>query len=634
MQGPGSDSVAVTLPLVPRHDWLVPRAADLRPEVRALATERGLSGRLLKVLARRSDLTEAELRSFVDAPEAALHDPMLLPDAHRFRERVRRAAASGERALVFGDFDADGLTGLAILTLALRRLGIDTQPYVPNRLDEGHGLSLAAVDLARAENRTLIVTVDCGTTSVAEIATAAEAGIDVLVTDHHAIPEVLPRAVAIVNAHRPESVYPDPRLSGAGIAFKLGQLLFADGTAEDRAWALGLADLACIGSVADVVPIAGENRAILRLGIGKLSSNPRPGLAALLAAAGVDRRRVDVETIGFVIAPRINAVGRIGEAGAAVRLLLSEDPAEADALAAELQQANLLRRELMAVALDEARVALAAQLAADAPGDARAHAPGDPAAQAAGVPLIVVSGPWPVGIIGLVAGRLAEEHNAPAVVFSTTVEPWRGSARSVPGFDLAAAFTACGDLFERFGGHPAAAGCHMPSGHYAAFRDRFGALAAAREPAASAARGRRPLTLDLVLRAESADYVLLRELSPLDEGADDPPLVGLAGFVVARARPAKGGHTQLTLRRGTEVLDAICFGRSDLAEILTQGQEIDVVARLSTRTFAGYESLQLDIRDVAPAGWLKRIAGAGVPAQVAVVLPITEERAQALSVPG
>lgn len=566
-----------------------------------------------------------ELRSFVDPPESALHDPMLLPDAELFRDRVRKAAAAGERAMVFGDFDADGLTGLAILTLALRRLGLDTQPYVPSRLDEGHGLSLAAVALAAAEGRSLIVTVDCGTTSVAEIAAAADAGIDVLVTDHHAVPEVLPRAVAIVNAHRPESRYPDPRLSGAGIAFKLAQALFQEGTHEDRAWALGLADLACIGSVADVVPIAGENRAILRLGIGKLTTEPRPGLAALLAAAGVDRRRVDVETIGFVIAPRINAVGRIGEAGAAVRLLLTDDPGEADLLAQTLQQANVVRREMMASALDEAKTALAVELATDAASEG---------ASAVTPPLIVVSGPWPVGIIGLVAGRLAEEHNAPAVVFSTTVEPWRGSARSVPGFDLAAAFTACADLFERFGGHPAAAGCHLPSENYAAFRARFRALAALRPPAEQTPRGKRSLTLDLVLRAESADYVLLRELSPLDEGADEPPLVGLAGFVVARARPANGGHTQLTLRRGREVLDAICFGRSDLAETLTVGQEIDVVARLSSRQFAGLETLQLDIRDVAPAGWLKRIAGAGSTPPNLIAVPITEERAQALPMPG
>ena len=623
MHGPGSDSVAVPLSFVPRHDWLIPQPAGISPEVRAFAQERGISSRLLKALARRGELSVEELRTFVDPPQEALHDPMLLPDAELFRERVRRAAANGERALVFGDFDADGLTGLAILTLALRRLGIQTEPYVPSRVDEGHGLSLAAVARAQAEGRSLVVTVDTGTTSVAEIAVAADAGVDVLVTDHHAVPAVLPRAVAIVNAHRPDSRYPDARLSGAGIAFKLALALFQDGTPEDRAWALGLADLACIGSVADVVPIAGENRAILRLGIAKLGTDPRPGLAALLSAAGVDRRRVDAQTIGYVVAPRINAVGRIGEAGAAARLLLSEDTAEAEALAQELQQANVVRRELMASALDQARTALNAELAA-ASADV---------ATAGGAPLIVVAGPWPVGIIGLVAGRLAEEHNAPAVVFSTAVEPWRGSARSVPGFDLAAAFTACGDLFERFGGHPAAAGCHLPAEHYVAFRARFGALVAPRETSGTLPRSRRPLTLDLVLRAESADYVLLRELSPLDEGADEPPLVGLAGFIVARARSANGGHTQLTLRRGREVLDAICFGRSDLADMLTEGQEIDVVARLSSRTFGGHESLQLDIRDVAPAGWLRRLTtGSAASGEPAIV--IVEERAQALSVPG
>jgi single-stranded-DNA-specific exonuclease len=247
--------------------------------------------------------------------------------------------------------------------------------------------------------------------------------------------------------------------------------------------------------------------------------------------------------------------------------------------------------------------------------------------------IIVVSGPWPVGIIGLVAGRLADERGVPAVVFSTSVDPWRGSARSVPGFDLAAAFTACGDLFERFGGHPAAAGCHLTADRYDAFRARITVLASRGLPSSVTPAASRALRLDLVLRAESADYVLLKELAPLDEGADEPPLVGLVGFVVMRARPAKGGHTQLTLRRGREVLDAICFGRSDLAETLSEGQEIDLVARLSSRTFAGYESLQLDVRDVAPAGTLRRLANAGLVTENVALVPVLVERAQALPVP-
>jgi single-stranded-DNA-specific exonuclease len=608
----------VSTELESRHAWILPPAAVPDESVRVLAAELGVGDRLLRVLARRGIATAEELRSLVVPPETLLHDPMLLPDAEPFRARVRQAMGSGERALVFGDFDADGLTGLAILTRALRRLGIDTEPYVPSRLDEGHGLSRGAIARAVAENRSLIITADCGTTSVAEIGEAVVAGIDVLVTDHHTVPAVLPQASAIVNAHRPDSHYPDARLSGAGIAFKLAQLLLAD-TPEDRAFALGLADLACIGSVADVVPISGENRAILRLGIRAIASGARPGIAALLASAGLDPRRVDVEQIGFAIAPRINAVGRVGEAGAAARLLLTDDAAEAEGLAAELERANVVRRELMAVALAEARAALAADTAENA------ALPSAAPEQAVTLPVIIVAGPWPVGIVGLVAGRLAEEHGVPAIVFSSSVEPWRGSARGVPGYDLAGMFTACGDLFERFGGHPAAAGCHLSAQNYAAFRERMTALAAgvasslgeaadahpARPAAEPKGRGRRPLMLDLVLRAESADYVLLRELAPLDEGADDPPLVGLAGFVVAHSRLTKGDHTQLTLRRKRDVVDAICFGRSDLTESLREGMPIDVVARLSSRRFGGIESLQLDVRDVAPAGTLRQLMAAG-----------------------
>jgi single-stranded-DNA-specific exonuclease len=582
--------------LAPRFDWLVEAPAELPRETLAAASERGLSPRLMRALARRGAWSAAELIALVDNPTGALHDPMLLPDAGRFRERLRRAVSAGERVLVFGDFDADGLTGLAILTLAMRRLGLDAEPYVPSRLDEGHGLSLAAVERARADTRTVIVTVDCGTTSVAEVAAARAVGIDVLISDHHAIPRVLPNAAALVNAHLPGSVYPDSRLSGAGIAFKLAQALLADEPLGPD-YALELVDLAAVGSVADMVPIAGENRAILRLGLERLATGARPGLAALLRAAGVDPSRVDAETIGYAVAPRINAVGRVGDALAAAQLLLAEDPAEVERLAAELETANVRRRELLAAALLEARAAVLAEPVSGP---------------------LVLSGAWPVGVVGLVAGRLADELARPTVVFSTLVDPWRGSARSAGGFDLAQAFADCGDLFERFGGHPAAAGCHMVAERYDAFRERFTALA----PAFASPPARRPLRLDLVLRAESVDYVLLRELAPLEAGGEPPPMVGIAGFVVARARAASGGHTQLTLRRGNEVLDGICFGRSDLVDVLTEGQVVDVVARLSSRTFGGYESLQLDIRDVAPEGWLSGVRRrSGASAQAGTLNP-------------
>jgi single-stranded-DNA-specific exonuclease len=388
--------------------------------------------------------------------------------------------------------------------------------------------------------------------------------------------------VAVVNPHRSDSIYPDSRLAGAGVALKVAQLLGGEAALE---WV----DLAAIGTVADVAPIVGENRAIIRLGLDKLRSAPRPGLAALLRSAADEAPRVDVESISFGIAPRLNAVGRVGDAAVAARLLLTEDPGEAAALAAELRAANVVRRELTAVALAEARAG-----AVD---------------NGSGITFAV--GPWPVGVIGLVAGRLAEERSRPAVVFSNLADPWRGSARAAGDLDLAVAFAALGHLFVRYGGHAAAAGCQLPASRYIEFTSGMTALAGPYVPTEPT------LTLDLAIDALEADYRLLRELALLEPtGAGNaPPLVGIHGRVVARARLASGGHTQLILRKGREVLDGIVFGRDDVAGLVAEGETIDVVARLTSRSFAGYESLQLEIRDVGPAGTLAQVeAGAGLVA--------------------
>ncbi len=482
--------------------------------------------------------------------------------------------------MVFGDFDADGLTGLAILVRALRMHGLDAAPYVPRRLEEGHGLSLTAVSRAKREGRTVIVTVDCGISSEAEVRAAADAGIDVLITDHHRIPAVLPPAAVIVDPHMPDSVYPNRHLSGSGVAFKLAQLLAGDDP-ELRQHALALAELAAVGSIADVVPLIGENRAIVRLGLARLASQPSPGLAALLAQAGVSPERLDLETIGYAIAPRLNAVGRMGDADAAAALLLTDDPEEAARLATTLQAANLERRELTASVLAEARLR-----AAEEPPDA---------------PLILIVGEWPVGIIGLVAGRLAEESGRPAVVVSSSSAPWRASARSAGGFDLAAVLDVISDVFIQHGGHAAAAGFSLAPERYPEFQRRILALAATL-PSPDPRPG---LRLDLVARAESVDYVLLREMARLDGSGETPPLVGISGLRVARVRTAKGGHLQLTMRKEREVIDGICFGRAeDLGSALHEGQHLDIVARLASRVFAGFESMQLEIRDVGPPGSL------------------------------
>jgi single-stranded-DNA-specific exonuclease RecJ len=562
----------------PRFRWTFPDVLSPSASAVAVAADRGISARLAGLLAARGAVTGDDLVAWFADPLDGLHDPARLPDADRLLARLRTARDQGERVLVFGDFDADGLTGLAIMTIALRRFGVAVEPYVPSRLDEGHGLSLAALDAAVKSGATVIVTVDCGTTSVAEIAVANERGLDVIVTDHHRVPAVLPAALAIVNPHRPDSTYPDRRLAGSGVAFKVAQLLLADEPGGAAA-ALDLTDLATIGTVADVAPIVGENRSIARLGLDRLRRAPRPGIAALLERARVAPDAVDLETVAFAIAPRLNAAGRVGEALEAARLLLAEDPLEAGTHADALEAANLTRRDLMKAAVAEARATI-----------------DDTAVDAA----TVIRGPWSVGIVGLVAARLAEDRSRPAVVGADLGDVVRASCRSDGSLDLGAALERCADLFIRSGGHAGAAGFELRADRWDEFRDRFLRLAAETVPADP----RVAIAIDLALLASDVDYDLYRELAglaPCGPGNRDP-LVAVLGLTVTRVRAATGGHSQLTLRRERDVLDGIAFGRPDIAEVVREGDRLDVVARLTSRRFGGYESLQLDIRDIATSG--------------------------------
>ena len=565
----------------PRYRWQFPgEAASVDEGTLAAGARHGLDERVTRLLASRGVADEAALDAFFGAPEAGLHDPTLLPDADAFLDRIARARRDGEPVLVFGDFDADGLTGLAIVVLALGRLGIRAIPYVPSRLEEGHGLSTAALAAARDAGARVIVTVDCGTTSLPEIAAAREAGIDVLVTDHHRVPPELPVAAAVVNPQRADSRYPERRLAGSGVAFKIAQLLLADQPGGPAA-ALELTDLATIGSVADLVPILGETRAIVRLGLDRIRREPRPGIAALLAAAGVAASNVDVETLAFAVAPRINAAGRVGEALVAARLLLSETADEAQALAAELEAANASRRDLTKTAIAEVRAIL------EASGGAQ------PAAT-------IVRGPWPVGIVGLVASRLVDDLGRPAIVGAELGSVVRASCRSDGTLDLGAALEACGPLFLRYGGHAGAAGFEIAADRWPAFVEQFGAIAATQAPVDP----RRTLAIDLALPALQVDYALHRGLARLAPcGTGNPePLVAVLGMTVTRSREATGGHTQLTLKRHLDVLDGIAFGRPDLAASVAEGDRVDVVARVTSRTFGGFESLQLEIRDLATSG--------------------------------
>ncbi|HKF86407.1 MAG TPA: DHHA1 domain-containing protein, partial [Candidatus Limnocylindrales bacterium] len=430
-------------------------------------------------------------------------------------------------------------------------------------------------------------------------------------TDHHHLPDVLPAAIALVNPQRSDSAYPERNLSGSGVAFAVARLLLGE-LANAEADALELADLATIGTVSDVAPVIGENRAIAKLGLEAMRTRPRPGIAALLERGGGRARVIDLETVGFVIAPRLNAAGRVGEALDAARLLLAETPEQAAELAATLETANTTRRDLMRTAIAEARAAFGMPDPGQAPGQQplldvpTIDAPAIAVAGGPEAPAMLVRGPWPVGVVGLVAGRLADETGRPTVVGTPLGDVIRASCRSDGRVNLAETLAACADLFLRFGGHAAAAGFELPAERWDAFTERFLEAAAANAPTDA----RPPLAVDLALPAAYVDYTLYRDLARLAPcGTGNPePLVAVLGLTVQRARLANGGHTQLVLRRERDVLDGIAFGRPDLVGSLVEGDRVDIVARLASRVFGGMETLQLEIRDVSTSGAHPRAA--------------------------
>jgi single-stranded-DNA-specific exonuclease len=393
-----------------------------------------------QLLYNRGVITPEAMQAFLDARYDQTPDPHLLIDMDRALARIQHALAEGEHITVYGDYDADGVTSAALLTRALRLLklpGAALDSYIPHRLYEGVGLNIAAIDALHAGGTTLIITTDCASSDVAQVAHANGLGIDVIITDHHHPPEQLPPAYAVINPWRADCTYPERYLCGAGIAFKLAQALYrAHGrTTEEEQ---DLLDLDAIGTIADLAPLLGENHTLVRLGLEKMSQTRKPGLRALMLRANVPVGRVRERDIAYSLAPRINAAGRMKDASVALELLTTDDPETTTRCVEELESLNLLRQrqteELMNMVRSEAR---------QRPGDA----------------VILVSGEnWPEGIIGLAAGRLVDEFARPVLVLSRGEEVSRGSARSPKGFDLIAALRAREDLFVRFGGHSQAAG--------------------------------------------------------------------------------------------------------------------------------------------------------------------------------
>ncbi len=576
-RGPGTASTAAPT-------WRLPAGVPAA-ETRELERATGLPTPLCELLCRRGFRTDARTERFLRPHLDQLAPPGLLPDMSAAVDRIQRALSEGESILVHGDYDVDGMTGAALLTGALRDLGGRVTPFVPHRTRDGYDLGPAGVEVATERGATLIVTADCGISAHAAVREATRRGIDVIVTDHHRPGPSLPEAVAVIDPHRADAVYPFRGLAGVGVAFRLAQELFVrNGFGEGRL--NRYLDLVALGTVADQAPLTGENRILTRFGLRVLDRTARTGLRALLQAANVGQwSAIRASDIAFRVAPRLNSVGRMGDARDGLRLLLTDDPHEAAALADRIERHNDLRREI-----DQSIVREARELLADSYDPARDRI------------VILWREGWHPGVLGIAASRLVDELHRPVALITVDGERARGSARSVRDFHLFRALESCADVFERFGGHAMAAGFDVRRDRLGALRDRLGAVAQERlDPT----RLEPELPIDLEVRLAELDAHFFRGYSRLEPfGADHPIPALLARDVSLRTVETvgeDGGHLRCTLEAGEDRLEAIAFGMGPRVAEISAGGRFDVVFELHVEVTRRGLRPQAHVRALRPA---------------------------------
>lgn len=519
----------------------------------------------------------AHLREFLGEGEP-LSDPFLLKDMDKAAARITRAVDNMEKIAVYGDYDADGVTSTAMLYSYLETRGADVIFYIPQREGEGYGMNIGAVEYLKEQGVSLIVTVDNGISSVQEVARANELGIDVVVTDHHRPQEILPDAVAVVNAYRPDDTSPYKHFSGVGIAFKLLMAL-EDGAGDVEDLLEAYSDLAAIGTIGDIVPLTGENRTLIRAGLERLSQSDRPGVQALLENAGIAGKALTSTNVAFTLVPRINATGRMGAPERAVRLLISGYEEEAEVLSEEICADNEERRRV------EAEIAEAAFAAIEAKGYMKDR-------------VVVVDGEnWHHGVIGIVASRVTERCGKPCMIISRGETEAKGSGRSIEGFSLFEAICACGDLLIKFGGHPMAAGITLKPENIEAFRKRINRYAAEHFPQMPT----QTVTLDCKLNPAALSVSMAQSLTQLEPfGNGNPqPVFGLFNMELSNVTPVGGGgHLRLTLEKNGSVITAMRFNTKPEELPYHIGDKIDLAVQLEAREFRGQPSLTVIVRDM------------------------------------
>ena len=575
------------------YKWNIRCLTAVEQEIQQqLEHELNISSAAARMLVVRGIQTADEARAFVRPSLEMLHDPFLMKDMDKAVERLHQAITQGEKILIYGDYDVDGTTAVAVMYRFLQNLVSNLSPltfnldyYIPDRYTEGYGMSQQGIDYAAAQGCNLIITLDCGIKAVEKVAYAASKGIDVIVCDHHTPGEELPNAVAVLNMKRSDCPYPYKDLSGCGVGFKLAQAYTSRyGLPFDNL--IPLLQLLAMSIASDIVPITGENRILAHFGIQQLNKAPFTGLSAIMAVASIEEKRLTISDLVYKIGPRINACGRMKSGRAAVELLLTDDPDFARQQAEEVNHHNEDRRDCDTETTKEALAQLQ----------------GDP--MFANRRSTVVYAPhWHKGVVGIVASRLTENYYRPTIVLTASEDGIiSGSARSVGGFDIYAAIDSCSDLLTNFGGHKFAAGLSMHINDLPEFQERFEAYVAAhiREDQLQP-------TLQIEAELQLGDitksfYNVLRHLEPFGPGNPRPLFVSryLINHRDTRAVGKEREHLRLDVTDRVNAITGIAFGRADMAEYIQNGNAVDICYELNENTFNHYTTIQMMVQDIQP----------------------------------
>ncbi len=547
-----------------------------RPQAPEELLRMGLPPLLAAVLRLRGVTRAEDADRLFHGGVESLHDPLLLQDMDRAVARLHRAIEAGETVAVYGDYDVDGITSTCLLTDYLRGKGLTCIPYIPSRDNEGYGVNAAALDALHEQGVSLVITVDCGITAREEADHARSLGMDMLITDHHECGAgPLPEACAVVDPKREDDRYPNPYLAGVGVAMKLA--CACEG--ESASLLERFSDLCAVGTVADVMPLVGENRSMVQMGLEKLRESPRLGLIAMLRESGLDQRKLTASSIGFGLAPRLNAAGRLGQTDIALQLLMTEDPDEAASLAATLCELNRKRQSIETEIWQQANAMLEGR---------------EPDG-----PIVLCSDSWHQGVIGIAASRLAEQYSLPAIMICFHGEKGKGSCRSYGGFNLFDALSACAEHLTGFGGHALAAGLNLRQDQLPAFREALAEYYRTHKPAPTP-----EVLCDLLITEPGLlsleNVASLEQLEPY--GSENPrPVFALSGVTVESLQAVGGGrHLRIRVGLRGESLEGIFFSHSARELGLREGETADIAFTPQINEFRGAHSVQLLITAARP----------------------------------